>query len=266
MRILHVWNPAGVASIIAKYMDRLYGTKSLVVFRRAYDRFGTTVYGVLWDCGAKTFVLRVIFLARRFDLVHVHSLDRIVPLLKLIYPRKPVVLHYHGSEIRGRWRLRRRYWMWADAILYSTPDLCDSEAPACAVYVPNPVDTELFRRLDGVRRRRNMALAFNYNLDLDRAMRYARRYGLSVELLGRGIPYRELPRLLNKYEYYIDRTSPESLSKTALEALACGLKVIRWDGRVVFGLPLEHRPERVVGMVWRIYEQIGRKGSFRFFP
>lgn len=55
--------------------------------------------------------------------------------------------------------------------------------------------------------------------------------------------------MLNRYEYCIDRTSPESLSKTALEALACGLKVIRWDCRVVSGLLGEHRPERVHGMV-----------------
>ena len=55
--------------------------------------------------------------------------------------------------------------------------------------------------------------------------------------------------MLNRYEYCIDRTSPGSLSKTVLEALACGLKAIRWDGRVVSGLPKEHRPERVSGMV-----------------
>ena len=95
---------------------------------------------------------------------------------------------------------------------------------------------------------------------------HVRRYGLSVDLLGHGIPYGEIPKVLNRYEYYIDRMSPKSLSKTALEALACGLKVIRWDGRVVSGLPLEHRPERVADTVWRMYRQIRRKGSFRFFP
>lgn len=42
MRILHVWNTAGVASVIAKFMDRLLGTKSLVVHRRAFDLFSVT--------------------------------------------------------------------------------------------------------------------------------------------------------------------------------------------------------------------------------
>ena len=65
--------------------------------------------------------------------------------------------------------------------------------------------------------------------------------------------------------YYIDRTSPESLSKTALEALACGLKVIRWDGRVVSGLPEDHRPERVAEVVWRIYGRVRQKG-ISFLP
>ena len=92
-----------------------------------------------------------------------------------------------------------------------------------------------------------------------------RRYGLSVDLLGHGIPYGEMPKVLNRYEYYIDRMSPKSLSKTALEVLACGLKVIRWDGRVVSGLPLEHRPERVAEVGWRRYVRL-RQTGYLFFP
>ena len=71
--------------------------------------------------------------------------------------------------------------------------------------------------------------------------------------------------MLNRCEYCIDRTSPESLSKTVLEALACGLKVLRWDCSVVSGLPEYYRPERVVRVVWRIYEREGGKG-YLFFP
>ena len=33
LRVLHIWNTAGVASVIAKYMDRILGTRSLVVYR-----------------------------------------------------------------------------------------------------------------------------------------------------------------------------------------------------------------------------------------
>jgi len=256
MSILHIWNTAGVASVIAKYMDRLFGTRSLVVHRRAFDPFSSTTYGELWDCGAKLFALRCLLLARKFDIVHIHSLDKLVPYLKLLYPGKPIVLHYHGSDIRGKWLQKRKYWSKADAILYSTPDLLDNETPRNAVYMPNPVDTDLFHPPSEDKRRQNSVLAFVYHLDKNKAYAYAKKYGLSVDFLERAIPYRDMPSKLNEYEYYIDQTEIPSLSKTALEALACGLKVIRWDGEIVDKLPEEHRPEKVVRRIWEIYQQL----------
>ncbi|MBS7606180.1 glycosyltransferase, partial [Candidatus Bathyarchaeota archaeon] len=139
MRILHIWNTAGVASVIAKFMDRLFGTKSLVVHRRAFDPFGVTTYGELWDCGAKTFALKCLVLARKFDIIHIHSFDKLIPYLKFLYPNKPIVLHYHGSDIRGKWLQKEKRWSKADAILYSTQDVVNEETPKIAIYSPNPV-------------------------------------------------------------------------------------------------------------------------------
>lgn len=107
MKILRIWNTAGVASIIAKFMDRLLGTKSLVVHRRALDPFGVTTYGELWDCSVKMFALKCILLARKFDIIHIHSFDELIPYLKILYPNKPIILHYHGTDIRGK-RLQRK--------------------------------------------------------------------------------------------------------------------------------------------------------------
>jgi len=256
LRVLHIWNTAGVASVIAKYMDRILGTRSLVVYRRAFDRYGVTTYGELWDCGAKVFALRCLLLARKFDLIHVHSFDKLVPYLKLLYPSKPIVLHYHGTDIRGKWLQKQKYQSKADAILYSTPDLLNHETPKLAVYLPNPVDTDLFYKFPGIFQKPKTALAFKYQLDMDKANRYAKKYGLSIEFLERNIPYRKMPEILNKYEYYIDQTQIPSLSKTALEALACGLKVVRWDGEIVEGLPEEHRPENVIRRLIEVYSSI----------
>jgi glycosyltransferase involved in cell wall biosynthesis len=256
LRVLHIWNTAGVASVIAKYMDRILCTRSLVVHRRAFDRYGVTTYGELWDCDAKVFALRCLLLARKFDLIHVHSFDKLVPYLKLLYPSKPIVLHYHGTDIRGKWLQKQKYWSKADAILYSTPDLLNHETPKLAVYLPNPVDTDLFHEFPGVPRKSRTALAFQYLLDRDKANKYAQKHGLSVEFIDRSIPHVEMPETLNRYEYYIDRTQIPSLSKTALEALACGLKVVRWDGEVVEGLPEEHKPENVIRRLIEVYNSI----------
>jgi len=230
--VLHIWNTAGVGSIIAKYMDKLFGVKSLVVHRKRFDPYGVTVYGELWDCGAKIFVLKCLWLARKFDIIHVHALDKIVPFLKILYPRKPVVLHHHGSDIRGRWSSRRKYWSRADIILYSTLDLLNHETPKHAVYMPNPIDTEFFHP-HPIKPKPKTALHFSYNAD-DLARKYAEKYNLNLTIMRRGIPYLKLPETLVKYEYYIDVKRSRngvllkgSLSKTALEALACGVKVIR---------------------------------------
>lgn len=266
MKILHIGNTGGVGSVIAKYMDRLIGTKSLVVARRASDPYGLTIYGELWDCGAKIFALKCLWLARKFDVVHVHYVDKIVPFLKFIYPGKPVVLHYHGDDIRGKWRLRRNYWSKANVILYSTLDLLDDEVPRHAVYMPNPVDTEFFQKSIKSNQEKNSALAFRYHLDETKADRYALKHGVFVRILERHIPYKEMPEKLKRYEYYIDQTEIPSLSKTALEALACGLKVIRWDGEIVENLPEEHTPENVAKRIWRIYQQLTQKHSPSSYP
>jgi len=135
-------------------MDKLFDTKSLVVHRKAFDRFGVTTYGELWGCGAKMFALRCLLLARKFDILHVHSFDKIVPFLKLFYPRKPIILHYHGTDIRGKWLQKMKYWSKADIVLCSTPDLLDNKISKLASYQPNPVDTDLFRVLPASRKQK----------------------------------------------------------------------------------------------------------------
>ncbi|MFB0569267.1 MAG: glycosyltransferase, partial [Nitrososphaeria archaeon] len=263
MKILHVWNTAGVGSIIGKYMDRLFGTESLVVMRKAFDPFGFTTYGQLWDCGAKMFVLKSLLKARKFDVIHVHSVDRIVPYLKLLYPDRPVVMHYHGDEIRDKWAQRQKYWVKADVVICATLSLFGSGAPSRAVLVPNPVDTEVFCPGD-VKPLSGTALHFPRNAD-DLATEHANQYNLELTIYdgkARGIiPYLRLPEFLRRYEYYIDVKRNYAgillkggISKTGLEALSCGLKVIKWDGSQVQGLPAENRPENVARQVYTLYE------------
>jgi len=259
MKILHIWNTAGVGSIIAKYMDKTFGTESWVIMRKRFDKFGFTTYGECWDCRGKIFTLKSLLKARKYDLIHVHAFDRIVPLLKLLYPKKPVVLHYHGTDIRGKAEERKRYYRKADFIIVSTPDLLETLPDA--TYIPNPVDTELFYPRNIYEPKTSFHISYRAD---ELAKKYAKQYNLKLYIHDREtapIPHIKFPDVLSKYEYYIDVKRfidgkiATALSKTALEALACGLKVINWNGEIVHPpLPQQHLPEEVCSRVFKIYK------------
>ncbi|MDG6938157.1 MAG: glycosyltransferase [Nitrososphaerota archaeon] len=115
LRVLHVWNTAGVASVIAKFADRAFHSESTVITRKAADRTGLTTYGTAYGDGAARFFLRALRMSGGADVVHVHSLDRVVPWIKRLH-RVPVVMHYHGTDIEGRWPEKKRRWGRADMV------------------------------------------------------------------------------------------------------------------------------------------------------
>ena len=269
LRILHIWNTAGCASIIAKFMDRLFPTKSWVVTRSKSDSWGLTIYGETLKSSAKVFTLRVLLRARNYDLIQVHAVDKLVPWMKRLYPKKPVVMHYAGSNIRQLWDKRKQYWEKADLLLVSTSDLLEG-APDNAIWLPNPVDTDLFYARAHVRLPKH---AFHISHDADDlAIELAKKHNLELTIRDRSsnpIPYVEMGEVLSSYEYYIDvkrSVSPgakgqliQVLSKTGLEALACGTKVICWNGEIIEELLPQHHPNNVVTRLWNLYSQLKLK-------
>ncbi len=261
IRVLHVWNTGGAASVIAKFSDRLCGTESTVIARKAADPVGLTTYGRTYGDGAARFFLRALAMSRAADVVHVHSLDRLVPWLKRLYPSKPVVMYYLGSDIRGRWDEKAPRWRRADFVGYTTSDLADG-APASAVQVFCPVDTDAFPLSEGARKP-NSALSIRYGME-EEARRYASEHSLEITVVERGsVPYTEMPGLLSKFEYFLDFRRPsgregavECLGKAALEALSSGCKAVDWAGRVYVGLPPENRPEAVAARWNEIYGRL----------
>lgn len=266
-RILHVWNTAGVASVIAKFTDRLHGSESLAITRTSADRVGLTDYGRVYDDGPARFFLRAMWMARKVDIVHVHSLDRLVPWLKLLSSSRPVVMYYHGSDIVGKWKAKEPRWRRANFVAYASANLAEG-APRSAALIPDPVDTDLFR--DQGNHKRGTALTIRYGAD-EEAQAMAKEGDLKLTMLDRAehpVPYRDMPALLNGFDYYIDvKRTPgtfgepiHALSKTALEALACGCKVMDWAGKVHQGLPAENDPFRVAEIWYQKYLELLASG------
>ena len=261
-RVLHVWNTAGVASDIARFTDSMFDTESKVITRRAADQAGLTTYGRAYDEGAVSFFFRAVRMSRHADLVHVHSLDRVVPWVKRVQGG-PVVMHYHGTDIEGRWAEKRGRWSKADFVAVSTPNLLEG-APAGAVYVPNPIDTGLFRDTGGPRSQ-GSAVSFHYGMDAE-AEAAAKGLGLKLDWLERwSVKHEDMPSVLSKYAYYIDMRRPpahvvaRSLGRAALEALACGCSVVDWTGKVTSGLPKEHEAAAVASRWDEIYRALLRQ-------
>ena len=257
--VLHVWNTAGVACTLAKWANKLYGAHTEVYAMEKHNRFGHLTYGE--PCPNEHFQYRVIQNIPNFDIVHLHEFDAFANKIKKFYPEKPLVLHYHGSDIRGLWRRKRRHWEHADAILVSTISLLDG-APEEAMYLPNPIPTDLFypnphpNEVDP-----NSALTFRHGA-VDVAKKLAEERGLQLSVFPRNRLFPEMPDLLRQFNWYIDTKRKDGVllcrsggsgSLTGLEALACGLNVINSDGDVRWGLPEEHRAENVVKALHQIY-------------
>ncbi len=262
LRVLHIWNTAGVASVIAKFTDRDFRSESTVITRRAADRTGLTTYGTVYDDGATRFLVRALRMSGGADVVHVHSLDRVVPWVKRLH-RVPVVMHYHGSDIEGRWPEKEPRWSKADFLAVASRYLLDG-GPSGAVWVPNPVDTDSFRPA-ATPPPRGSALSFHYGADAE-AESLARKLGLALTWMDRGaVGHEKMPALLGSYAYYIDVKRSRAgallpaLSRTGLEALACGSKVVGSGGDVSEGLPPENDPTNVAAKWHEVYEGLVKK-------
>jgi hypothetical protein len=143
----------------------------------------------------------------------------------------------------------------------STPDLLQLVAEG--VHLPNPIDTDHFK-LDPIKNGQKEALTIDTEVtDIQWALDYCKRNNivLDIEVYDRmknPIMYNAMPNFLRRYKIYVDiryvnKTTLQNLSKTALEALACGLKVLDYQLQYHQGLPIEHNPTNVISRLSTIY-------------
>lgn len=194
-----------------------------------------------------------------FDIVHIHF-----AYLGWagILGKYPYFLHCHGTDVRRNlheWYQRPfvvRSLRRAKRVFFSTPDLAEHVLPvrADAVWLPNPINTELFRPgsiSEDDRRRRPRVLfisalsrikgverAFQV-MDLlhkqvpeveiavmgfgDQLSRYEQWPGITV--LPR-VSYEDMPRLIRSCDVVVGQLRLGILSMSEAEAMACGRPVV----------------------------------------
>jgi len=239
MKILHVWDCAGVGAILAKYQRRL-GVQSLVVKRNGYSPYGIDKFYKtrLFDSSRVVFYAQVIklILVGNFDIIHFHGSYNVVVFAWLF--RKRIVFHFHGSELRNRGWFYSPLSKLAKVVLVSTPDMLNCLSNA--IWIPTPIDTEHFHpkreanRKEFVESKKECKCKGKYKIYVDHA---------------------DLPAYLRKFKKFKQLSwKVQGLSKLSLECLACGLTVF-WNGLEIKGkLPSRHEALNVAKRTVQIYE------------
>lgn len=297
MRVLHVWDQAGVAYVLAKY-QRLRGYDSKAIMVREYDKYGIGRFynEYVINVTLEDFVQRSLEEAQSADIVHIHSRsDMVFKLRKKFKNSKKIILQYHGTDIRGlkkqklphrsklsdlavrgifayrrardailiKRRIHSKAQRLTDAVIVSTPDLLP--LVSSAIYLPNPIDTDHFTP-DKISSKPERARALTMDteaIDIRLTLNYCKKHNVNqdIEVYNRikdPIMYADMPAFLKKYGLYVDIRYVdgkilENYSKTALEALACGLDVLDYKLNRRHGLPDEYAPMNVASRLETIY-------------
>jgi glycosyltransferase involved in cell wall biosynthesis len=299
IHILHVFDQAGVAFVLAKF-QQLQGHESKVITTKSSDKYGIKDFyndQIIYVKSENEFLKESLRYAKFADIIHVHSrIDALLFLRKELANSKRIILHYHGTDIRGlkriklphrsrlsdlaiesiykyrsmrdkllfKSRLHEKAQHLANGIVVATPDLLSQVEGAA--FIPNPVDTEHFfpDRSENRLVSDKEALTMDTEAtDCNLTMQHCRQNNirLTIDVYDRmkvPIMYKDMPQFLKKYAVYVDiryvngQILP-NLSKTALEALACGLRVLNYRLQYQEHLPVEHQPLNVLSRLQSVY-------------
>jgi len=291
MRILHILDAAGVACIYSKFLQTK-GHESKVIWNKDVgDKYGIYDYykDYMINVPYVEFTDRCLREGEDADVIHVHGFIDILFKLHKKFHKKKIILHYHGTDIRGLSRqelphrsrlsdavirLKRLYrkkighskaQKLADAVCVSTPDLLPLVRNG--IHIPIPIDTDHFKPDSNSSVELKEAFTINSEVtNIQWALDYCKKKGinLDVDVIDRTknpIMYKNIPDFLRGYKTYVDiryvnDTVLENLSSTALQSLACGLRVLDYKLQFRQALPPEHNAVNVVSQIFGIYKEL----------
>ena len=217
----------------------------------------------------KTLGITYRILRARGDVYHVNYLLQDA-YIAIKLGKGPLLAHAHGSDLRNTMnkrfmgRIVKYVLKHADKIVVSTPDILGiaKDYRADAMYIPNPVDTQIFYPPRGntgktgiEKDRLRVLIASNsdwnvkgtdiavkalsrikdrvdvfiikYGRDLDRTIKLAKSLGLKVHLLDKA-PHDLVREYYWMSDVVIDRFKLGSLGMVSLEAIASGRPVVTY--------------------------------------
>lgn len=214
MRVLHVNNIAGVASTISDELRRRGYVSDVLVFEES-------TYGFPYDyivTGSKfAKLIKTVFKGFKYNIVHWHY-PRQRKTIKLYSKLKPIIKHYHGTDLRNRFE--------TDLCIVSTPDLLEY-APR-AIYLPNPVNTENLKPLYKANNLKPVICWYCSAITVFEAIRKAEKsLGNKYAFIKlKGYKHYEALQLIAKSDLFIDIRLNGWYGLASIEAMAFGKPVI----------------------------------------
>jgi len=229
-------------------------------------------------------VLRTTLVLRSNDADIIHAHYARAPAWVAMLSGKSFVVHCHGDDIRhGHSILTKLAFKKASLVLHSTPDL--EGLVKRSIYLPNPVDTELFQPKRSVVEVKK-ALYFTHETahprtrgeePVKKIVDACREADMEVTILAKGsVRYVDMPTLLSNHDLFLDHWMCQAYSKTALEAMSMCIPVIGYETPleelkqkltdvkknpnplIERGLKIveEHKPEKVAAKLYQLYLKI----------
>lgn len=255
-KILHVNDVASVGSTLQRELQELGLNVELVEsvrpMAKAHSLFKVFGFIARWRDAQ-----RISRYARDngFSLMHIHYFTSALWFVGAAVPR---VVHAHGTDVRiSRWNVARGIINWFSCrgvlkVFYATPDLqgyVRRYATKDPIFLPNPVDIELFSPRGVVRNPRRIFLYSQLNVPkgADRAiaaLAEIRRLYPHVEICAIGwgnlaeearragiqilpkVPRTELPKLIEQSGLVLGQFGVGAVGMSELESLAMGRTVV----------------------------------------
>ncbi len=268
IRIIHVFDQAGVAFVLAKF-QQLQGHESKVITTESSDKYGIKDFysdQIIYVKSENEFLRESLKYAKSADVIHIHSrIDALLFLHKELGNSKRIILHYHGTDIRGLKRIklphRSRLSDLAIKSIYKYRTIHDKLLLKSKLHDTEHFFPDCFEK--GLVSDKDALTMDTEATDCNLAMQLCRKNNIRINIdvydrMKVPIMYKDMPRFLKRYAVYVDiryvngQLLP-NLSKTALEALACGLRVLNYRLQYHDNLPVEHQPLNVLSRLQSIY-------------
>lgn len=195
--------------------------------------------------------IHLLELVRAIDILHIHGYlsPKVLKLLRLL--KRPMILHFHGSEVRsGQWRQIAPY---ANRIILSTPEL-QTDCPD-GIYIPNPYADPLIRVSHGNSHPVRVVHAYNN----DRGVKTIREIVGQVdgaELVEvTQLPHSKALPIYSTCHIAIDQFTYGWYGLFAIECMMMGIPTIGWIDTRYAGNPLYHADEQ--NAVWALRSLVG---------